>query len=154
MHIIRFHLQALDKSDWDLARELVRFLRTIDPDEMTGGSQDGGQMVTSAALRGMTSCPQSPPISAISAEEEISHLLGTLQGNFCVSLILLLWASTPITTSRVCVNVLGRTNQLESEKRILAKSILIYKTESRIAESKKSRYEGCRPLEWQITLYG
>ena len=81
MHIIRFHLQALDKSDWDLARELVRFLRTIDPDEMTGGSQDGGQMVTSAALRGMTSCPQSPPISAISAEEEISHLLGTLQGN-------------------------------------------------------------------------
>jgi len=70
---------ALDKSDWDLARELVRFLRTIDPDEMTGGSQDGGQMVTSAALRGMTSCPQSPPISAISAEEEISHLLGTLQ---------------------------------------------------------------------------
>ena len=120
MHIIRFHLQALDKSDWDLARELVRFLRTIDPDEMTGGSQDGGQMVTSAALRGMTSCPQSPPISAISAEEEISHLLGTLQGNFCVSLVLLLWASTPITTSRVCVNVLGRTNQLESEKRILA----------------------------------
>ena len=101
-HIIGFHLQALDKSDWDLARELVRFLRTIDPDEMTGGSQDGGQMVTSAALRGMTSCPQSPPISAISAEEEISHLLGTLQGNL-VSLILLLWASTPTTPARVCV---------------------------------------------------
>ena len=59
---------ALDKCAWDLAKELTRFLRTIDP-------EDAGE-VPSRPYNLMA--PQSPPIHNTS-EEEISLLLGTLQ---------------------------------------------------------------------------
>ena len=59
---------ALDKCSWDLAKELTRFLRTIDP-------EDVGEL-PSRPFNVMA--PQSPPIHNTS-EEEISLLLGTLQ---------------------------------------------------------------------------
>ena len=58
-----------DRSSWDLAKELVRFLRTIDPEEVEEASQR-----PLAAIN-----PTSPPINKSAPEEEISLLLGTLQ---------------------------------------------------------------------------
>ena len=58
---------ALEKAEWDLSKELVRFLRTIDPEDV-GELRNFGNMG-----------PASPPINPITAEEEISLLLGTLQ---------------------------------------------------------------------------
>merc|ERR1712223_2024344 len=60
---------ALDRSSWDLAKELVRFLRTIDPEEVEEASQ--------RPLANLN--PTTPPINPSANEEEISLLLGTLQ---------------------------------------------------------------------------
>ena len=60
---------ALDHCNWDLAKELVRFLRTIDPEEVEEASQRPFASVN----------PTSPPINPSAGEEEISLLLGTLQ---------------------------------------------------------------------------
>jgi hypothetical protein len=60
---------ALDRCSWDLAKELVRFLRTIDPDEVEEASQR-----PLAAIN-----PTTTPINPSAPEEEISLLLGTLQ---------------------------------------------------------------------------
>ena len=60
---------ALDRCSWDLAKELVRFLRTIDPEEVEEASQR-----PLAAIN-----PTSPPMNPSAPEEEISLLLGTLQ---------------------------------------------------------------------------
>lgn len=60
---------ALDRCSWDLAKELVRFLRTIDPEEVEEASQR-----PLAAIN-----PTTPPINPSAPEEEISLLLGTLQ---------------------------------------------------------------------------
>ena len=59
---------ALDKCSWDLAKELTRFLRTIDPEDAGDIPSRPFSLIT----------PQSPPIHNTS-EEEISLLLGTLQ---------------------------------------------------------------------------
>ena len=60
---------ALDRCSWDLAKELVRFLRTIDPEEVEEASQ--------RPLANFN--PTTPPINPSAPEEEISLLLGTLQ---------------------------------------------------------------------------
>ena len=59
----------MDRCSWDLAKELVRFLRTIDPEEVEEASQR-----PFAAIN-----PTSPPMNPSAPEEEISELLGTLQ---------------------------------------------------------------------------
>ena len=60
---------ALDHASWDLAKELVRYLRTIDPEDVEEASQRPFAVVN----------PTSPPINPSAGEEEISMLLGTLQ---------------------------------------------------------------------------
>ncbi len=57
---------ALDRCSWDLAKELVRFLRTIDPDEVEEASQRPLASIN----------PTSAPINPSAPEEEISLLLG------------------------------------------------------------------------------
>jgi hypothetical protein len=84
---------ALDSCSWDLAKELIRFLRTIgesasvlsreffllqdrcysDPDELGEGSQ------RHIPPTHYSKTPQTPPINTSAPEEEISLLLGTLQ---------------------------------------------------------------------------
>ena len=58
-----------DRCSWDLAKELVRFLRTIDPEEVEEASQRPLMNVNQT----------SPPMNPSAPEEEISLLLGTLQ---------------------------------------------------------------------------
>ncbi len=77
---------ALDCCSWELAKELVRFLRTIDPDELEDGfasaaAQRRGLAPGAAPLPFAVAKkgPQTPPINKSAPEEEISLLLGTLQ---------------------------------------------------------------------------
>ncbi len=68
---------SLDGCSWDLAKELVRFLRTIDPEELEEASQHRSLLMASGG--GKKGAPQTPPINKSAPEEEISLLLGTLQ---------------------------------------------------------------------------
>ena len=67
---------ALDTSNWELAKELVRFLRTIDPEELECMSP---RQLMHATHYGKANPNQTPPIKPSAPEEEISLLLGTLQ---------------------------------------------------------------------------
>ena len=77
---------ALDKGNWDLAKDLSRFLRAIDPDECyeevtsprsvgAGGGGSGGGPTGGVAMLPSFPSPMSP---AQAGEEDLSLVLGTL----------------------------------------------------------------------------
>eukprot|EP00088_Acartia_fossae_P002702 TRINITY_DN11111_c0_g1_i3.p1 TRINITY_DN11111_c0_g1~~TRINITY_DN11111_c0_g1_i3.p1 ORF type:complete len:754 (+),score=157.69 TRINITY_DN11111_c0_g1_i3:1-2262(+) len=77
---------ALDKGNWDLAKDLSRFLRAIDPDECyeevtsprsvgAGGGGSGGGATGGVAMLPSFPSPMSP---AQAGEEDLSLVLGTL----------------------------------------------------------------------------
>lgn len=63
---------ALDKSNWEIAKDLVRFLRAIDPNDV---ESPRNSFILPAKL-GLP--PQTPPVSANA--EDISLVLGNVQG--------------------------------------------------------------------------
>ncbi|XP_074042541.1 guanine nucleotide exchange factor subunit Rich isoform X2 [Leptinotarsa decemlineata] len=65
---------ALDKSKWELAKDLVRFLRAIDPNDVESESPR-----TSFILPPKLGIPQPPPAVSPNAED-LSLILGNVQG--------------------------------------------------------------------------
>ena len=101
-HATQLFDSALESCSWGLARELVRFLRAIDPDDC-----EELQSPRAPNLRPPFSSPLSPPIAA--GEEDMSLVLGTLVG--------------PRTRSTSTNQVLAKTNASPPEHPTLARSV-------------------------------